>query len=69
MQKKLQRSAENSILFGVCGGVAEYFNVDPTIVRLLFVVLAIAGGPGALLYIILLIVMPKPDETEKFKNM
>ena len=42
---------------GVAGGLAEYFNVDPTLIRLLFVVMSLAGGPGLLLYIILWVVM------------
>ncbi|MCU0497661.1 MAG: PspC domain-containing protein [Anaerolineae bacterium] len=69
MDKKLQRSSENSVLFGVCGGLANYFNIDVTIVRLLFIVFALMGGPGLLVYIVLLVIMPKSDETEKFKNM
>jgi phage shock protein C len=44
---------------GVCAGVAEYFGIDPVIVRIIFVLLALAGGPGFLLYIILWIVMPE----------
>jgi phage shock protein C len=46
------------MLAGVCGGLAKFFNVDPTLVRLAFVVLALAGGPGVLLYIIMWIVTP-----------
>ena len=46
------------MIAGVCGGVAEYFNVDPTLVRLLFVLFALAGGPGLLVYIVLALVMP-----------
>jgi phage shock protein C len=44
---------------GVAAGLAEYMNLDPTIVRLLFVLLALAGGPGILIYIIMWIVMPE----------
>ncbi len=58
-EKKLHRSTTNKMLAGVCGGVAEYFNVDPTLVRLAFVVLALLGGPGILLYIILWIILPE----------
>ena len=58
--KKLYRSREHRMLGGVCGGVADYFAIDPTIVRLLFLVLSLftACFPGLLLYIICLIVIP-----------
>jgi phage shock protein C len=57
-EKKLRRSSDK-MLAGVCAGVAEYFGIDPVIVRIVFVLLALAGGPGILLYIILWIVMPE----------
>jgi phage shock protein C len=50
------------VIAGVCGGLAEYFNVDPTIMRLIFVALALAAGPGLLLYIIMWIVVPQNPE-------
>jgi phage shock protein C len=46
-------------IFGVCGGLAEYFDIDPTIVRAIFLFAAIAFGTGILLYLILAIVMPE----------
>ncbi len=57
--KKLYRSS-NRILGGVCGGIAEYFDIDPTVIRVLYAVLSLfsAGFPGLLLYIILLILVP-----------
>ncbi|HBI72275.1 MAG TPA: PspC domain-containing protein [Lachnospiraceae bacterium] len=57
-QKKLYRSSKNKMLCGVCGGIAEYINLDPTIVRLLWVVICFAGGLGVVLYIIAAIIMP-----------
>jgi phage shock protein PspC (stress-responsive transcriptional regulator) len=57
--KKLYRSTTDRKIAGVCAGLGEYFKVDPTLVRLIFVVLALAGGPGVLLYIILWMVMPE----------
>ena len=59
-QQKLQRSNDR-ILGGVCGGIAKYFGWDPTLVRILYVVISIlsAAFPGTLVYIILWIVMPK----------
>ena len=59
MQKRLYRSRTDRMIAGVCGGLAEYFNIDPTIVRLIFVIAAIVGGPGVILYIILALVMPE----------
>ncbi|MBQ7531571.1 MAG: PspC domain-containing protein [Paludibacteraceae bacterium] len=60
--KKLTRSA-NKMLAGVCGGIAEYFDIDPTLVRVCYAALTIfsAGFPGVLLYIIMLILMPRSD--------
>ncbi len=68
MQKKLMRSATDSHVAGVCGGLAEYFNIDPTIVRLLFVVATVMGGPGLLIYIVLWMVMPKSDGSVGYRN-
>ena len=61
--KKLYRSS-NRILAGVCGGIAEYFNVDPTLIRVLYATLSLfsAGFPGLLLYIILMILIPNYDQ-------
>ncbi|MBO4361650.1 MAG: PspC domain-containing protein [Paludibacteraceae bacterium] len=60
--KKLTRSA-NKMLAGVCGGIAEYFDVDPTLIRVVYVLLTLftAAFPGLLVYIILLILMPQPE--------
>ncbi len=57
--KKLRRSRSDRMVAGVCAGLAEYFNIDPVLVRLVFVLLALAGGPGVLLYIVLWIIMPE----------
>jgi len=59
MYKKLYRSVTDKMLGGVCGGLAEYFAVDPVIVRLIFVLAVIFGGSGILAYIILWIVIPQ----------
>ncbi|MBO4578170.1 MAG: PspC domain-containing protein [Paludibacteraceae bacterium] len=60
MAKQLLRS-RNKMIGGVCAGIAEYFDLDPTLVRVLYVVLTIfsAAFPGLLLYIILLLLMPQ----------
>jgi phage shock protein C len=57
--RKLYRSTSNRQLAGVCGGLAEYFNLDPTLIRVLFIVLAVLGGSGVLLYLALWIIVPK----------
>jgi phage shock protein C len=59
MAKRLQRSRTEIIIGGVCGGLAEYFNVDPTLIRVLWVVVTLMGGAGVLAYLILWIVMPQ----------
>lgn len=60
--KKLMRSS-NKVLAGVCSGIAEYFNLDPTLVRVIYAALTLftAGFPGVLLYIIMLLIMPQAD--------
>ena len=57
--RKLYRSNTNRMLAGVCGGLAEYFNLDPTLVRVLFVLLAVLGGSGLVLYVAMWIIVPK----------
>jgi phage shock protein C len=62
--KRLYRSRKNRMLGGVCGGIAEYFEIDPVIVRLLAVALFFVGGSAVLAYIIALIIIPyEPFET------
>ena len=56
--KKLYRSKTDQKISGVCGGIAEYFGIDSTIVRLGFVLFTLAGGSGALVYIVASLVMP-----------
>lgn len=58
MNKRFYKSRTDKKLAGVCAGVAEYFEVDPTLVRLLWVVFTFAGGAGIIAYIIAAIVMP-----------
>lgn len=55
---RLYRSATDKVIAGVCGGLAQYFSIDPAIVRLAFVVFALAGGASVLLYIVLWIAVP-----------
>jgi phage shock protein C len=58
MDKRLYRSKGDRMIWGVCGGLAKYFAIDPTIVRLITVLLIFAGGIGVIAYIILAIVVP-----------
>ncbi|MCL2575504.1 MAG: PspC domain-containing protein [Defluviitaleaceae bacterium] len=58
--KKLMRSTQNKMIFGICGGIAEHLNWDPTLVRVLAVIFAIMGG-GVLAYIILYFIMPQDN--------
>jgi phage shock protein C len=61
--KQLRRSRKNKIIAGVCGGIAEYFDIDPVIVRIIAVALLLPGGlPGFLPYVILWIIVPLEDE-------
>lgn len=62
--KRLYRSQVDRIIFGVCGGLGEYFNLDPVIFRVVFVVLALSAGSGVLIYIILAIITPN-NPTQK----
>jgi phage shock protein C len=60
--RRLYRSRTDRKLAGVCGGLAQYFNTDATLMRVLFVVLALLGGPGLLIYLVLWIVVPEEPE-------
>lgn len=63
MVKKLYRSRKDSIISGVCGGIAEYFEIDPTLVRLLAILIVFLGGIGVIAYIIAWIIIPQnPDQ-------
>jgi phage shock protein C len=60
--KHLYRSRNERMLMGVCGGLGEYFKIDPTLVRLAFVIATLLGGPGLIAYIVLMIVVPEEPE-------
>ena len=59
MEKKLYKSNQNKMLDGVCGGIAEYFGIDPTVVRLIWALYSLMGGCGILAYIIAAIIIPR----------
>ncbi len=73
VKKRLYRSRSDKRVAGVCGGIAEYLAIDPTLVRILWVLLGMAGGPGVVLYVIMAAVVPEEPEfvqttAEKTKN-
>ena len=59
LEKKLYKSNQNKMLDGVCGGIAEYFGIDPTVVRLIWALFSLMGGCGILAYIIAAIIIPR----------
>lgn len=68
--KKLTRSADKK-LAGVCGGIAEYFEIDPTVIRIIYAALTIfsAGFPGLLLYLILMLLMPDVPKANNVEDV
>lgn len=74
-RKKLFRSTDDYIIAGVCGGLADYFNIDSSLIRIIFILLTLFGGGGILIYLILWLVTPKEkgeeieiDREEKIKE-
>ncbi len=71
MKTQFIRPKDDRIIGGVCAGLANYFNIDVMIIRLIFVILLLSGGAGVVVYIILLIIMPEEDDSsyaQKIKN-
>lgn len=60
-RKRLYKSRNNKMICGVCAGIADYFNIDPSIVRVLWAGLALAAGTGVLAYIACAIILPEGD--------
>ena len=58
--RRLTLSTDDKMIGGVCGGIASYFNVDPTLIRVIAVVLALVGGGGIIAYLLAWLIMPKP---------
>ena len=59
MEKKLYRSATDKKIAGICGGLAKYLNIDPTVVRVLWALVSIFAGAGILAYIICALIIPE----------
>lgn len=60
--KRLYRSESNRMLCGVCAGIAEYFNLDPTLIRLAWALFCVLGGSGVLAYILAAIIIPSESQ-------
>ena len=67
--KKLYRSADDRIIAGVCGGIAQYFNIDPVLVRIVFIAFALIHGLGIVLYLAFLFLVPKEGEAEMLEKV
>ena len=65
MNKKIYRKTDDCIIAGVCGGLSDYFEIDETLVRVIFVLLAIGGGSGILIYLVLWLIIPKVGQKDK----
>lgn len=61
----LYRSETNKVIAGVAGGLGEYFNIDPTIIRILFVLMTVFGGSGLIIYLVLWLIMPSQSSLPK----
>ena len=57
--RRLYRSRDDRVVAGICGGLGEYFQVDPVLIRILWIVLIFAGGAGVLLYLLMWILIPR----------
>lgn len=68
MEKRLYKSSNDKILAGVCGGIGEYFEIDPVLIRILWVISAFVGGAGVLAYIVAAIVMPSKESVYNGKT-
>ncbi|MGH8494413.1 MAG: PspC domain-containing protein [Moraxellaceae bacterium] len=66
-EKKLRRSRQNNMIAGVVGGLAEYFGLDVTVLRIIYVLVSLfsAAFPGIILYLILWVIMPLDDEDNR----
>lgn len=62
--KRLQRNTQNKVIAGVCSGLADFFGIDVALMRVIFILLLVAGYSGFLIYLILWIVMPKANHAE-----
>ncbi|MBK5252844.1 MAG: PspC domain-containing protein [Peptostreptococcaceae bacterium] len=68
MEKRLYRSRKDKVISGVCGGIAEYFEIDSTIIRLVWVILIFLAGTGIVAYIIAAIIIPEEPEYASYSE-
>ena len=68
MKKRLYKSSTDKKVCGVCGGIANYFDVDPTVIRLIWVIFTLVGGSGLIAYIIAAIIMPDEMQHKMIEN-
>lgn len=69
MNKRLYKSNTNKVLFGTCGGIGEFFNIDPTVIRIIFIVVTFACGSGILIYLISSLIIPNCiDNFDNFQD-
>lgn len=68
-EKILLRSKENRIIAGVCGGLGDFFKIDPTVIRIIFILITLFGGSGGLLYIILWLIIPSENKDKEPKDL
>jgi len=61
MEKRLKRSITDKVILGVCGGIAKYFNIDPSLVRIGWVIFTLLGGSGIIAYIICALIIPAEE--------
>ena len=61
MNKKLYKSNTNKMICGVCGGLGEFFGINPTIIRLIWAILALLGGTGIVAYLIAAVIIPNSE--------
>lgn len=64
LNKKIYKSDSDVFLLGICAGIAEYFEIDPTLVRIIFILLTFFGGTGVLIYIIMAFIIPSKGGTQ-----
>ena len=62
--RRLYRSRKERMIGGVCGGLGEYLNIDATVIRLIFVIVALWGGAGVIVYLVMLLVVPEEPQGE-----
>jgi phage shock protein C len=63
--QKLYRSNDDRIFFGVCGGIAHYLSIDSSLIRIIFILLTVLGGVGAIIYIVLVVIVPTKGGTRR----